>query len=140
MRKIDTQKIYKIMDSAYSQIKEILMDVYPNLYFYISPTGNLSCWVRTQEGRDGAGIEMQQKINAGSILVHQEEYLEKLNELVAPVHNEPDKFFYCTECGQVKPREEFEDSVFAGYYCKECAKKPEVAKLIAESHTRGFYD
>ena len=140
MRKIDTQKIYIIMNSAYSQIKEILMDAYPNLYFYISPTGNLSCWVRTQEGRDGAGIEMQQKINAGSILVHQEEYLEKLNELVAPVHNEPDKYFFCTECGQVKPREEFEDSVFAGYYCKECAKKPEVAKLIAESHTRGFYD
>lgn len=140
MRKIDTQKIYKIMDSAYSQIKEMLMDVYPNLYFYISPTGNLSCWVRTQEGRDGAGIEMKQKINAGSILVHQEEYLEKLNELVEPVHTQPDKFFYCTECGQVKPREEFEESVFAGYYCKECAKKPAIAKLIKESHQRGFYD
>ena len=140
MRKIDTQKIYKIMDSAYSQIKEILMNVYPNLYFYISPTGNLSCWVRTQEDRDGAGIEMKQNIHAGSISMLQEKYLEELNELVAPVYNEPDKFFYCTECGQVKPKAEYAESVFAGYYCKECAKKPAVARLIEESHQRGFYD
>jgi len=140
MSKLDTQSISKIMDKAYSQIKEILMNTYPNLYFYIAPSGKLTSWVRTPNGRDGAGVKMKHEINAGCILTHQEKYLEELNDYVEPVHTHPDMFFYCTECGQVKSREEFEESVFAGCYCKDCAKKPAVAALIAESHTRGFYD
>lgn len=121
----------------YKSAKELLMGAFPNLYFYISPTGKLTSWVRTSDGRDGAGIQMKYEIHVGSIIWR---YLEELNEYVAPVHNEPDKYFYCTECGKVKTKEEFADSVFAGYYCKECAKIPEVAKAITESHKRGFYD
>lgn len=140
MLDLDTKTISKIMDTAYTRIKEILMEHYKNLYFYISPKGKLTAWVRTQEGRDGAGIQMKYNINVGQILVHQERYLNELNKEIEPVHKQPDKYFYCTECGKVKPKEEFEDSVFAGCYCKECAKKPEIDALIKESHTAGFYD
>ena len=136
MMKLIADKI----DELHKEIKDILMEKYNNLYFFITPTGNLTAWVRTPEGKDGAGIEMKHIINVGSILPHHEKYLDELNEYVAPVHNEPDKYFYCTECGQVKPKEEFADSVFAGYYCKDCANKPQIAKLIKESHTQGFYD
>ena len=128
------------LESIYKVAKELLMGAFPNLYFYISPTGKLTSWVRTTDGREGAGIQMKYDIHVGSIMCHHWRCLEELNELVAPVRNEPDKYFYCTECGKVKSREEFGENVFAGYYCKECAKKPEVARLIAESHTRGFYD
>ena len=137
---LDTRTISKIIQKAYDQIKEILMNTYPNLYFYISPTGNVTCWVRTPDGRDGAGISMEMKINAGQIYVHQERYLNELNDLVEPVHTQPDKFFYCTECGKVKPKSEFKENVFAGYYCIDCAKKPTVAALLEESHKAGFYD
>lgn len=138
---VDLMKpIEQQLELVYKSAKELLMGAFPNLYFFVSPTGKLTSWVRTKDGRDGAGIQMKYEIYVGSILCHQWRYLEELNEYVAPVHNEPDKYFFCTECGQVKPREEFEDSVFAGYYCKECAKKPEVAKLIVKSHQRGFYD
>jgi len=128
------------LEKIYGKAKEILTEHFSNLVFHIAPEGRLTCWVRTPDGRDGAGIQLKYTINVGQILIHQWRYLEELNELVAPAHNEPDKFFYCTECGQVKPKEEFEAGVFAGYYCKECAKKPEVVKLIAQSHERGFYD
>lgn len=139
MKDLD-KTISKIMDKSYSKIEELLMNQYPNLYFYISPTGHITCWVRTASGRDGAGINMKYEINVGQILYHHWEYLNKLNEEVEKVHTNPEAYFYCTECGRVLPEEEFEDSVFAGVYCKECAKKPEVAALIAESHTKGFYD
>lgn len=135
MRPIEEQ-----LNEIYKAAKELLMGAFPNLYFYISPTGKLTSWVRTPDGRDGAGIQMKYEIHIGSILVHHWRYLEELNKQVEQVHTQPDKFFYCTECGQVKPREEFEHNVFAGYYCKDCAKKPEVAKLIEESKQRGFYD
>lgn len=137
----DTNKtISKIMDDAYKKIKEILMGQFPNLYFYISPIGNLSCWVKTSEGRDGAGINMNQKINVGQILYHHWKYLTELNNEVEIVRINPKEYFYCTECGKVKPKSEFEDSVFAGWYCKECAKKPDIKSLIDESHQKGFYD
>ena len=70
----------------------------------------------------------------------QEKVWDELNEKVKPVHLNPKEFFQCTECGEVKPRSEYEDFVMAADYCKECAKIPEVAKLITESHKRGFYD
>lgn len=138
---VDLMKpIEQQLELVYKAAKELLMGAFPNLYFFVSPTGKLTSWVRTKDGRDGAGIQMKYEIHVGSILCHHWRYLEELNEYVTPVHNEPDKYFYCTECGRVQKIEQFEHSVFAGYYCKECAKKPEVAKLIAESHTRGFYD
>ena len=138
---VDLMKpIEQQLELVYKSAKELLMGAFPNLYFFISPTGKLTSWVRTKDGRDGAGIQMKYEIHVGSILCHHWRYLEELDKYVAPVHNEPDKYFYCTECGQVKPKTEFAESVFAGHYCKECAKKPEVAKLIAESHQRGFYD
>lgn len=134
------KEINNIMTSAYEQIKEYLSKTYPNLYFYISPIGNITCWVRTTEGKDGTGIKLPYNINVGQILFHQWRYLQELNKKVALVRDNPKEFFYCTECGEVKPVSEYEDFVMAANYCKECAKKPDIANLIAESHKAGFYD
>lgn len=139
MEEID-KNITTIMSMAHKSIKELLMHQFPNLYFYISPTGNISCWIKTSEGRDGIGISMAHKINVGQILYHHWKYLAELNDEVEIVRMNPKEYFYCTECGKVKPKSEFEDSVFAGWYCRECAKKPEIKALIEESHQKGFYD
>ena len=132
--------IETIMQKAHTEVKDYLMKVFPNLYFFISPTGNLSCWIRTQAGGDGTGIILKHSINVGEIMFHQWRELQELNKLVEPVRTSPKDFFYCTECGQVKPRSEYEDFVMAADYCKECAKNPQIAKLIEESHKAGFYD
>lgn len=137
---LDTRKINKLLENAYAEIKLMLIQTYSHLWFFISPDGTLSCWVKSQEGRDGAGIELKHKINVGYILPHIERYLDELNSYVAPAHLEPTTYFYCTNCGKVKTWEDFAESVFAGYYCKDCAKEPEIAKLIKKSHERGFYD
>lgn len=134
------KSIDKVMSAAHAQVKEFLMKEFEHLYFYIAPDGYLSCWVRTTDNRDGAAIKLKYKINAGQIICHQWDYLHELNEKVKPVHLNPKEFFQCTECGEVKPRSEYEDFVMAADYCKECAKIPEVAKAITESHRRGFYD
>lgn len=133
-------RITKIIEKAYKSVKEILSSQFSNLYFYISPMGDLSCWVRLNEKEEGIGVQMPIKINIGQILYHQWHYLKELNEQVEVVRMKPDEYFYCTECGKVKKRSEFADSVFAGYYCKECAKKPEIEALITQSHKRGFYE
>lgn len=132
--------INKIMTTAYGEVKEYLMKEFPNLYFYISPTGELASWVRCSNGKDGTGINMKYKINVGLILFHEWRYLQELNKKVKLAHTNPKEYFQCTECGEVKPRSEYGDFVMAADYCKDCAKKPDVAKLIAESHKRGFYD
>lgn len=136
----DIKPIENQIESLYKAIKEILLDRFPHLYFYISPEGYISCWVRTLRGDDGAGIHLKYKINVGQMLWYHWEYLDELNDSVEQAHLHPSEYFYCTECGRVLPKEEFEENVFAGYYCKECAKKPGIAKLIAKSHERGFYD
>lgn len=130
--------IHKKIKETYKQIKKILNNHFKNLYFYISPEGYISCWIGNNSGK--IGINLKYRINVGQILNHHWSYLAKLNNLVEPVIKQADKYFYCTECGKVKLKTEFGDSVFAGYYCKECAKKSEIASLIAESHKRGFYD
>lgn len=128
------------IEKANQYAKQLLMDTFPYLYFYVSPTHAVHCWVRTKGGQDGAGIQLKYSINASFIPPFHLEYLKQLNAKVKSVYLEPEKYFYCTECGEVKPMEEFSENVFAGYYCKECAKKPEIAKIIEESHKRGFYD
>lgn len=134
------KSIDKVMSAAHAQVKEYLMKEFEHLYFYISPTGILSCWVRTSNDRDGAGINLEHQINVGQILFHQWRYLQELNKKVELAHTKSREYFYCTECGEVKPMNEFADSVMAGIYCKECAKKPDIAALIEESHKEGFYD
>ena len=139
MKDVD-KTISKIMDDAFKKVKKILMEQFSNLYFSISPTGYLSCWVKTLSGEDGAGINLNQKINVGQILYQHWKYLTELNDEIEIVRINPEKYFFCTECGKVKPKSEFKDSVFAGWYCRECAKKPEIAALIEESNRKGFYD
>lgn len=134
------KSIDKIMTIAHNQVKEYLMKEFEHLYFYISPTGNLSYWVRTLDDKDGTGIKEEQKINVGQILFHQWRYLQELNKTVELAHTNPKEYFYCTNCGQTKPRSEYADFVMAASYCKECAKIPDVAEAIKESHKRGFYD
>lgn len=131
-----TEKVAQV----HEQIKPILMEEFKHLYFFISCTGDLSCWVRTLEGKDGAGIHLQYKINVGQLLCHEWDYLHQLNLEVELAHTHPESFFYCTECGQVKDRKHYAHSVFAGVYCDECAEKPDIANLIKESQKRGFYD
>jgi len=134
------KSIEKIQEKAHNNIKDMLIRQFPNLYFYVSPKGFLSVWAKTKEGRDGAGVTIRPQINVGQILSHQWVLLTKLDKEIEIVRKQPKDYFFCTECGQVKPMSEFEENVFAGYYCKECAKKPEIANIINESHKRGFYD
>jgi len=136
----DLKPIQNQIENLYKAVKEILLNRFPNLYFYISPEGYITCWVRTFNGRDGAGIHLKYKINVNQILSHHWKYLDELNDLVEPVHQHPRDYFYCTHCGKVKSIEEYADFVMAADFCKECAKIPEVAKLIEESHKKGFYD
>lgn len=134
------KKINNVIEEAHSVVKQLLLEEFEHLYFHISPTGSLSCWVRNSEGKDGAGIRLEHKINIGGFTCFYWRYLQELNQKVALAHTNPKEYFYCTECGEVKSIFEFEANVFAGYYCKECAKKPDIASLIQESHKRGFYD
>ena len=133
-------EITKSITQVHEQIKTILMEEFKNLYFFISGTGSLSCWVRTLEGRDGAGVQLKYSINVGQILCHEWDYLHELNQEVELAHTHPDSYFYCTECGQVKENKHYAHSVFAGTYCDVCAEKPEIANLIRDSKKRGFYD
>lgn len=134
------KSIDKVMTAAHARVKEYLMKEFGHLYFYISPTGTLSYWVRNSKGGDGTVIIVKQEINVGQILPYQWEYLQKLNKTVEFAHTHPKGYFYCTNCGKVKPISEYEDYVMAAVYCKECAEIPEIAKEIAQSHERGFYD
>ena len=134
------RKLQEEINTVFNKIKEFLMSKYENLYFYITPSGKLTVWVRNKEGKDGAGINTKFEMNVCEMFHLHWEYLESLNKEIESVHKEPDKYFYCTECGKVKEIKEFADSVLAGYYCKECAEKPAVAALIAESKKAGFYD
>lgn len=132
--------IDKIMTKAYEKVKKYLMQEFPHLYFYISPTGYLSCWVRRFNDCDGAAIQLKHQINVGLLLPYQIKYLQELNKKVECVHTQPQEYFYCINCGKVKTMNEYADYVMAATYCKECAKEPEIAKLIAESKEQGYYE
>lgn len=133
------KSITKLMEDAYTGVKRILSEGFPNLHFYVSPTGELSIWVK-EGGGCGAAISMKYQINVGNILFHHWRYLQELNKLVEPVTENPREFFYCSECGEVKPIEQYADYVMAANFCKDCAKHPAIAKLIKESKKAGFYD
>lgn len=129
----------EISEKIREKIKQELMTEYPYLYFYVGANGVIGAWVRTPDGRDGAGIMFNHPITVSNIKFHSD-YLRELNEKVKPACIDSCNYFYCSECGEVKPKEEFSDFVMAALYCKECAQKPVIATMIAESHKKGFYD
>lgn len=134
------KSISKIMSLAYDKVNEYLSNEFQHLKFYISPTGELSCWVKAGANSCGAAIVMEHTINVGQILFHHWRYLQELNKRVEPAHTQPSEYFYCSECGEVKPNSEYADFVMAANFCKVCAKKKPIANLIKESKKRGFYD
>lgn len=131
--------ISKLTDTTNRKVETLLKQQYPYLHIYVSPDGEINLWVEVN-GRSAMAIIPQRKRYIGKLLYSDMEYLEELNEKVKPVSLEPDKYFYCTECGEVKEWTELQDNVFAGYYCKECAKNPQIDALIKASYEKGFYD
>jgi len=129
--------IQTLLYDCQKAIHDKLTEQYPYLLFYIDNDLDISAWVKVN-GHCGSAIKLKkyQRSTAG----FRDSFWEELNEKVKPVATEPDKYFQCTECGRVLPKEEYADFVMAADYCKDCAKKPDVAASIAESHTRGFYD
>ena len=116
--KLLEKELQSLREKYEKKVKEVLMGRYPYLYFYISPTGNISVWVRI-DGKDGSGISTD-SIN---LYTFDEDYFDELNQKVKKASLEPDKYFYCTNCGKVKPKIEYQDFVMAADYCKECAEK-----------------
>ena len=133
--KILEKQLRTLREEYEKKVKELLMGRYPYLYFYISPTGNISVWVR-RNGKDGTGIA----IPSTNIYTFDEDYFDKLNQKIKPASLEPEKYFVCTKCGEVKSISEYEASVMAADYCKNCAEKPSIKALIIESKKEGFYD
>lgn len=122
-----------------------LHKMYPNLTFYISPDREVSVWntrkyesLGEQLESGSEGITLNKKYTPEDL---PNKYFDDLNSELQKIADEPDKYFWCTTCSQVKPKTELEENVFAGYYCKQCASENKwIRDLIAESHTRGFYD
>ena len=139
MDRDELKTISMVVSKAHATACGVLTKLFPHLSFYVSPEGFISCWVKVN-GSGSMGINLKYKINVGNLLTHQVEYLAELDNKVAVVSEHPTEFFYCTECGQVLPKSEFEENVFAGYYCKKCSQIPSVRNMINESHKAGFYD
>ena len=136
-----SEHIREIIEDARVKLARIFKEEFPNLFFYVSPyNGDIACWVSTLSGRDGAAVKLDEKINIHRLHKQSYTYLEDLNRRVESAVFESDKYFYCTNCGKVLPREKYGDYVMAAQYCEECAKKPSIAFLIDESHKPGFYD
>lgn len=133
--KVIAKLLNEIREKYESDIKRVLMDRYPHLYFYISPTGNISVWVR-RNGKDGAAIP----IPSTNIYTFDEDFFDELNQKIQPAALYPDKYFQCSECGEVLPIDRLEACVMAAVYCKKCAEKPAIKNLIIESKKSGFYD
>ena len=133
--KVVTKKIQELREKYEKDVKDLLMGKYPYLYFYISPTGNITVWVR-RNGKDGAAIP----IPSINLYTFDEEFFDELNQKIKPASLEPDKYFQCSECGEVKPISEYFDFVMASDYCLDCSRKNDVRKLIEESKKNGFYD
>lgn len=132
------QEIKCQMVDFQQNITKMLNEEFPYLVFYINSDNKISLWVRGKDGYSEAAIEVEKTYCDLGFFNY--EYFSGLNQKMKLVSKEPDKYFYCTECGRVLDKEDFAENVFAGYYCKECAKKPEIAKLIEMSHEVGFYD
>jgi hypothetical protein len=130
-------------DEEIRGIKDRLNTLYPNLYFGVyRDCPYISVWVRFSMAEDtgymaGAGIILDKQYTPIEI---PNEYFDELNKKAELAHINNKEYFWCTECSQSLPREQYEDFVMAGNYCKECAKDPAVAALIKESHKAGFYD
>lgn len=138
------KKMYKrefeLIQDCFNRIKFLLSEQYPNILFHISPTGEISCWVKGEQNTSGAAIVLKRKMNACYLGFGEFEELERINSVVELAATKPKDFFYCTECGATYPRSQYGDFVMASEYCKTCAKKRDIAAMIALSHTVGFYD
>lgn len=135
-----------ISDKEQQAIKYTLEWMYPNLTFYINLNdGEVSTWIRQTyviggeelvQGREG--IEPDKPYKYTDL---PNKYFDELNKKVQKIIDNPDKYFYCTNCNQIKPKTELKDNVFSGYYCTDCYEKDVgVRNLVNESHTKGFYD
>jgi hypothetical protein len=141
----DTREDYEISHSfikalapVYEDIRNRMSEWLPNLKIQISHGGNLSLWVK---GRRGEAIMLPQEYNVGQLLVHQVKFLLWVNAQAGKIIAEPDKFFWCTNCGKVHPIENFQDSVFAGHYCKDCYNNnKDIQDVVKQSKQNGFYD
>ena len=142
--KYDTKEDYEIargfdkkLSKVYDSIREDMMEWLPNLDIYISPKGELSLWVRSLN----QAIKTPQEYNVGGLHSHQIKFLLWVNDKVKAIVNEPDKYFWCTECGTVQPMDNFKANVFSGYYCNDCYNNnKDVKDIVNVSDTPGFYD
>lgn len=87
---------------------------YPHLYFWVGygqerPSG---AWVKTETGRDGAGI------GSFSLDPARLAYLEEQAALA-----QQDGWFYCTNCDRAYPISEYGYYHFAAVYCKKCCEE-----------------
>ena len=130
------KQLLALMEEYQKKVKELLMGRYPYLYFYISPTGHISVWVK-RNGKDGTGVPLPYTAN---VFTFDETFFDELNQKVKPASLEPEKYFLCSNCGEVKSLKEYQASVMAADYCTDCATKPEIKSLINESMKEGFYD
>lgn len=130
-----TNKLLITLHNQYTNtISELLKEEYPYLHFYLSEDGKINAWIK----EEGTAIKLPIYLNYHNLIDTEE--LEKANFAAQQVIENPDKWFYCTECGTLCSIEEYADFVFAARFCKECAKKPRIAEAIAESKQKGFYE
>lgn len=133
-----TYSFMKILEPAYKEIKNKMSEWLPNLVIHVSRKGDLSLWVK--DGR-GESITLPQNYNVGQLVVHQVKFLLWANVQAGKIIAEPDKYFWCTECGKIHPIEDYKDSVFAGYYCKDCYNNnKDIQEIVKKSKQNGFYD
>lgn len=143
--KYDTRQDYeishgfiKLLRPVYDNIKNQMQEWLPNLKIQIAPEGSLSLWVKDNRGE---AIIPPQNYNVGQLLVHQVKFLLWANQEAGKIIAEPDKYFWCTKCGKVHPIENFQGSVFAGHYCKDCYNNnKDIQEAIRQSNEPGFYD
>lgn len=136
----------KTFESLHKAFKEhyrcqqalLLRTFFPNIYFSVYDD-SISMWVN-RNNSDGEAISYKNITMKDLEKKEEIEQLEELNKSLEPIAKEPDKYFYCFNCGKVKPKTEYADFIMADTYCKECAKIPTLAKAIAQTHERGFYD
>ncbi len=105
-----------------------LMKLYPNLYFFHG-----HCWtVKVVDGKRYDQINVKTDENTDYKL---------LNTMVEKAVKYPNDYFWCTNCSQTFPMSQFEASVMAGFYCKECARTDyDIGWLIERSKDPGFYN
>jgi len=127
------------MEDKLRDIAQQLTNRYHNLYF----SKYNSIWVRRyysgcDQYTDGASV--QYKFDIANITKEDLQKFQELNDKAELAVRQSDKYFWCSECNNSHLKENFSAQVFAGVYCKECAKKPAIAKIIKESKKPGFYN